>query len=280
MFHICILPGHFIRIWWGYVLDRCLSRWAASILTGLGLLLLVSGASSVAAAELRLFTEEYRPLSYTEDGQLKGMAVEVVELLLQRAGVAGKIELVPWTRGYHQVQSESDLALFPVARTAKREDQFTWVGPIAVSRTGVYTKRNSGLHLRNLQDLEDQGVTAVPKLWYTYEYLSDIGLKGLYAVPTPRHVARMFKHGRIGVLVTTDMVLDDLLAEEGMSRDDVELQFHILDSYTYIAFSLDTSPALIQHLQKTMDQINRDGTLERIHRRWFTEPYLVPLAPP
>ncbi|WXL25183.1 transporter substrate-binding domain-containing protein [Ectopseudomonas mendocina] len=232
------------------------------------------------AAELRLFTEEYRPLSFTENGELTGMAVEVVEQLLQRADVPGHIELVPWTRGYYQVQKERGLALFPVSRTARREKLFKWVGPIAVSRTGVYTKRDSGLKLRNLDDLDRQGITAVPKQWYTYEYLSDKGLKGLYAVPTPEHVVRMFKYGRISVLVSNDMVLDGLLAEQGMSRHDVELQFHILDSYTYIAFSPDTSPELLKHLQATLSEINRDGTLERIHREWFAKPYLVPPAQP
>ena len=44
----------------------------------LGVFLFGCGASAL-AAELRLYTEEYRPLSYSDNGRLTGMAVEVVE---------------------------------------------------------------------------------------------------------------------------------------------------------------------------------------------------------
>jgi polar amino acid transport system substrate-binding protein len=248
------------------------------LLSSLGLSILLICSARVLAAELHLLTEEFRPLSYTENGKLTGMAVELVELLLKRADVPAQMELVPWTRGYYRLQHESGLALFPVARTPRREQMFGWVGPIVVSRTGVYTKRDSGLTLRNLADLDRQGTTAVPKQWYTYEYLKDQGLKKLYTVPTPDHVVRMFKHGRISVLVSTDMSLKSMLAKQGMSQDEVMLQFYLQDTFTYIAFSPDTDPKLLQRLQKELDQINREGTLEQIHRRWFDEPYRVPLA--
>ncbi len=91
----------------------------------LGVLLLGS-CMPVLAAELRLFTEEYRPLSYSEKGKLTGMAVEVVEQLVEQTGQATHIELLPWARGYHLAQREANVGLFSMVRTPEREALFQW----------------------------------------------------------------------------------------------------------------------------------------------------------
>lgn len=247
----------------------------------LGALLLLIGYSSLAlAAKLQLYTEEYRPLSYFDDGKLTGMAVEVVEQLIQRTGASASIQVVPWTRGYHQVQREANTGLFSIVRTARRESLFQWVGPIALGHTSFYARRGAGLNVRSLNDVERFSTVAVPKQWYSYEYLSDKGLKNLYAVPTPQHMTKMFKHGRIELLVASSLALDDMLAEQGMSARDVELQFTLMGTNSYIAFSKNTDPALVQRWQQALDQLTRDGGLLRIHRRWFSDPNSMPVLAP
>jgi polar amino acid transport system substrate-binding protein len=247
----------------------------------LGALLLLIGYSSLAlAAKLQLYTEEYRPLSYFDDGKLTGMAVEVVEQLIQRTGASASIQVVPWTRGYHQVQREANTGLFSIVRTARRESLFQWVGPIALGHTSFYARRGARLNVRSLKDVERFSTVAVPKQWYSYEYLSDKGLKNLYAVPTPQHMTKMFKHGRIELLVASSLALDDMLAEQGMSARDVELQFTLMGTNSYIAFSKNTDPALVQRWQQALDQLTRDGGLLRIHRRWFSDPNSMPVLAP
>ncbi|VXC57477.1 Amino acid ABC transporter substrate-binding protein, PAAT family [Pseudomonas sp. 9AZ] len=247
----------------------------------LGALLLLIGYSSLAlAAKLQLYTEEYRPLSYFDDGKLTGMAVEVVEQLIQRTGASASIQVVPWTRGYHQVQREVNTGLFSIVRTARRESLFQWVGPIALGHTSFYARRGAGLNVRSLKDVERFSTVAVPKQWYSYEYLSDKGLKNLYAVPTPQHMTKMFKHGRIELLVASSLAIDDMLAEQGMSARDVELQFTLMGTNSYIAFSKNTDPALVQRWQQALDQLTRDGGLLRIHRRWFSDPNSMPILAP
>ena len=212
----------------------------------IGMLLLNCG-TALLAAELRLYTEDYRPMSFIDKGELTGMAVEVVELLVQRTGQETRIELVPWTRGYQQVQ---------------------------------HARRGSGLKVRTLQEVERLQSVAVPKQWYSYEYLSDRGLKNLYGVPTPQQMTKMFKHGRVALLVANNLTLDEMLAEQGMRREEVELQFTFMDNSAYIAFSKNTDPQLVQRWQHALEQATRDGSLQRIQRRWFSEPYKVPgIAP-
>lgn len=246
-------------------------------------LLLIVACATVQASELHLYTEDYRPFSFIEGGKLTGMAVEVVDLLVQRTGQDTRIEVVPWTRGYNKVQSEANTGLFATVRTAQRESLFQWVGPIAVGHTSFYARRNAGLNVKSFKDVERFATLAVPKQWYSYEYLSAQGLKNLFGVATPQHMAKMFKHGRTELLVSSNLALAEMLAQEGMSREDVELQFTFMANHSYIAFSKSTDPQLVQRWQLALDDLTRDGTLERIHQRWFAAttqaPVMVSPAP-
>ena len=223
----------------------------------------------LAAAELRLYTEDYRPLSFIDNGVLSGMAVEVVETLLRDTQQAAVIELVPWTRAYQQAQREANVGVFPTVRMPQREAKFQWVGPIAAGHTSFYSHKGDGLQVRNLADVERLGTLAVPKQWYSHEVLSELGLKTLYAVPTPEHMMRMFKHRRVALLLANSLTLDDLLATQGMRREQLQLHYTLMDHKTYIAFSLGTDPALVRRWQQALEAMRASGELARIHRHWF-----------
>lgn len=224
---------------------------------------------SAAAAELRLYTEDYRPFSYLEEGRPSGMAVAVVEELIRRTGEAARIELVPWTRGYHQVRQQADTALFSTVRTPAREPLFHWVGPIARGHTRFYSLKESGVRVANLDDVRQLGTLAVPKQWYSYELLREQQMENLYGVPTPQDMLRMFRHGRVKLLLANNLTLDGMLAEQGMHAGQLQEQFDLMPNDSYIAFSRQTDLERVARWQRALDEMRRDGSLERIYRQWF-----------
>jgi polar amino acid transport system substrate-binding protein len=233
------------------------------------LALLGSLCVNMAAAELRLYTEDYRPFSYLDNGKPSGLAVAVVEELIRRTAEPAHIELVPWTRGYHQVRNQPDTALFSTVRTARREADFQWVGPIARGYTRFYTLKDAGLRVTSLDDVRRLGTLAIPKQWYSYEFLAELGLENLYGVPTPQDMLRMFRHGRVKLLLANNLTLDGMLAEQGMNAGQLQEQFDLMPNDSYIAFSLKTDPALVVRWQQALEQMRRDGSLERLYRQWF-----------
>lgn len=233
------------------------------------LLLLGSLSAHLSAAELRLYTEDYRPFSYLQDGKPSGMAVAVIEALIRRTGETAHIELVPWTRGYHQVRHQADSALFSTVRTVQREAEFQWVGPIARGHTRFYTLKDAGLRVASLDDVRKLGTLAVPKQWYSYELLRQQNLENLYGVPTPQDMLRMFRHGRVKLLLANTLTLDGMLAEQGMHAGQLQAQFDLMPNDSYIAFSLHTDAARVARWQSALQDMRHDGSLERIYRHWF-----------
>ncbi|WP_395501678.1 substrate-binding periplasmic protein [Ectopseudomonas mendocina] len=233
------------------------------------LLLLGSLSAHLSAAELRLYTEDYRPFSYLQDGKPSGMAVAVIEALIRRTGETAHIELVPWTRGYHQVRHQADSALFSTVRTVQREAEFQWVGPIARGYTRFYTLKDAGLRVASLDDVRQLGTLAIPKQWYSYELLREQNLQNLYGVSTPQDMLRMFRHGRVKLLLANTLTLDGMLAEQGMHAGQLQAQFDLMPNDSYIAFSLHTDAARVARWQSALQDMRHDGSLERIYRHWF-----------
>lgn len=222
-----------------------------------------------AGAELHLLTEEAPPTSFSRDGELHGLAVEVVRALIERTGDPGKIELLPWTRGYRLAQQEPNTAIFSTVRTPEREAKFQWVGPLLIGTTSFYSLKSRNLRFDNLQQAAESGPLAVPKQWYTFETLNARGFKNLYGVASSKSMVTMLKHGRVQLIATEDLTLKDELASGGLQPDQVQSHLPFMRSAYYIAFSPQTDAALVNRWQQALDAMHKDGSFALIFRRWL-----------
>lgn len=234
-------------------------------------LLVACLALPLQAAELLLYTEENPPLNYSRDGQPAGFVVEVVQALLARSGDHARIELVPWTRGYAQAKIQANVGLFATARNAAREPLFQWVGPLVQSRTCFYSHQDSPLRINSLADAARDGRLAVPRQWYSHEYLASQGLKNIFTVTTPEKMMTMFANRRINLMVASDVALAQTLALQNMGLDQVRRQLCFMEHQSYLAFSQQTDAAIVGRWQASLQAMLADGGFARIHRRWFAE---------
>lgn len=221
------------------------------------------------AADLLLYTEEGPPLNFTRDGQLTGYAVEVVQEIQRRSGDQLRIEVVPWSRGYALAREQANVGLFSMARIAEREGLFQWVGPFMVTQNRFYTRLGSGLRINSLEQAKGLRI-ALPRQWYSLQYLTSRGFSDIFAVSSAAKMASLFSKGRTDVLAVSDISLPMLLAEVGMRPEQVEAQFSFLQHQSYLGFSPATDPALVARWQAALDDMKRDGSFGRIYQRWFS----------
>lgn len=226
-------------------------------------------APPLPAADLLLYTEENPPLNYSQAGQPAGFVVEVVQALLARSGDSARIEMAPWTRGYAQAKSQANVGLFATARGAAREGLFQWVGPLVQARTCFYSHKDSPLRINSLADAARDGTLAVPRQWYSHEYLASQGLSNIFTVTTPEKMLTMFQNRRINLLVASDVALPSLLAQQGIERSAVKRQLCFMEHQSYLAFSRQTDAAIVSRWQASLQAMRSDGSFARIHQRWF-----------
>jgi len=244
-------------------LHLSLWRWLPAILLGCCL-------SAVLPAEsLRLYTEEYPPINFSDAGEPAGLSVEVVHELIRRSGQAASIEVVPWARAYQEARTQPNTGVFVTMRTGEREALFKWVGPLTVNITSIYGLASSNIRIASLDDARHHGEIAVPREWYSHQALLAEGFTNLYPVQGPEQMVKMFKRGRVKLMVADNLSLPALLMRSNLPEQQVARLFTFLRTYSYIAFSPRTDDALIARWQAELDGMKADGSFTAIHEKWL-----------
>jgi len=230
--------------------------------------LLVIGMHPAYAVELTIYTEDWPPVSFKNGDKTDGMAVDVVEALKKRIGSNAQIQLVPWNRGYKALLEEPNVMLFTVGRSEEREKLMTLVGPVAISRTVLYTRKGNAAKLLSLgDDIHEVAVGA-----YRGSIFADTavkkGFKTLDLASTPQVVAKMLMMGRFDLWSEGSIVVPSVLKEIGHSVDEVE-KVMVLDSLElYLAFSSRTPLATIKQWEDALRQMKKDGSFQKIYQKW------------
>lgn len=218
--------------------------------------------------ELTIITEDYPPLNYVEEGQLKGPAVDIVEKIKSKLNITTEIRVPSWERGYRMLNAEDNIVLFSITRTDTREKLFKWVGPLARGRYGFFAKKNSGIKLASLNDSEKYQV-GVQINGGNEQLLRSKGFTtNLSAVSSPIQNFTKLMRGRIDLWYTDSATVAALTLQEKSPPGGIEELLIITKSELYIGFSKNTSDEVISAWQNAYDDLYRDGTIHRIFSQY------------
>ncbi|MEB0032309.1 transporter substrate-binding domain-containing protein [Undibacterium sp. RTI2.1] len=246
-----------------------ISVWQLRVFKFIVSVLFIAPVTPVQSVELTIYTENWPPISFKNGDKVDGMAVEVVDALQKKMGTNSAIQLVPWARGYKAVLEDPNVLLFTVGRSAEREKQMTLLGPVAISKTVLYTRKGNAKRLLSLGDkIYDAPVGA-----YRDSIFADAAVKkGFHTLDlaaTPQITAKMLMMNRFDLWSEGSVVVPSVLKEIGYSGDDVE-PVMILDSLElFLAFSAKIPLATIKLWEGAMRQIKKDGTFQKIHQKWL-----------
>lgn len=115
------------------------------------LTLLLGLYCAVAKAEVRLLAWERPPLSSESKGAAAGLVVDLAGQMFRRAGVDYRIVFVPLQRALMSAQRDADSCVLLVERRQERESSYAWVGPLLISRLGLYALPGNALQLDSLE---------------------------------------------------------------------------------------------------------------------------------
>lgn len=211
--------------------------------------------------ELTFITEIYPPYSFVEEGQPRGISVELLTEVLRATRsrqTRADIQVLPWSEGYQRALTEPNTVLFSTARTAEREELFQWVGPIAPTRTVLLARRERGLRLQNFAQITQQDLQiAAVRNSAGHQILLRQGLDAgrIHAVDNGRAAAQLLHDGTADLWVTEELVGRWLFDDLGFSSRTVQALFVLSETPMYFAINLDTPRDRVHLLQDTLDRI-------------------------
>ncbi len=246
------------------------------LIIGMGIALcLISGvfvfnavAGPVTADDLIYLTEKYPPHNFEENGELKGISVEILELIWKKMGskmTRKDVSLVPWARGYNQVLKEKNIVLFAMGYSDERVKVLQWVGPYYAHSLVFISKKSRGLKIGSLEDSKKYKIGVIREdIGQHILAKKGFNIKELDLSSSISSMLKKLDAGRIDMICYMDDIGFVQLAGEGYNTDDFETIFNVIEMKSGFGFNKDIPKELVQQFQKYLDELVKDGTVQKI----------------
>jgi len=218
------------------------------------------------------YSEDYPPFNYEADGEAAGIAVDILMVAFEKIGVDLKprdIKIVPWNRGYNFIRNRAGTALFSMTYTPERERIMKFVGPALPSRVSIIALKERKLTVDNPADLEGLTIGVVR------EDVGDLLLQKIVpanAVISRRNTLKQLLYllttGRVDAVSYSINVLNNAVRLTGGTPGAFEELLVLREAQLGYAFHNDTDPAVLAPLQKAVDELKADGTIDKIVARY------------
>ena len=237
-----------------------MNRW---LFTGVFALLLLSvsvSGAGIIPEDLRIITEVYPPYNYEENGTLKGIAMDLVEEVLDRLGTGidrDSFEILPWEEGYAIARNRTNTILFSTARTPGREDQFLWAGPLASDRKLLFMRADPDSSAR----ADPASLTiAVVSGNSALEYLISAGAdpEAIITVPTISSAVLMVENGTADAFAYGEYAGREAIDRYAEDPSGFVEGAAIGEASEYIAFHPGTDPAFVTAVDTGIQELKRD----------------------
>lgn len=224
-----------------------------------------------AGQSLTIVSDPYPPLGYVKDGEIVGVSVDLIKLLLQKTGIEGKFKMYPWARAYKMAQKEKNILIYQLTYTEERARLFQLIGPIVGDTDCLWKlKSRKDIVLHELDDAKRFRIGVV-RGYYVHTYLLQNGFeegKNLDPVHDDDLNINKLLSGRVDMMFLAELVFNYRIKELGYNRDDFEKALPVISNQGYLGFSRQTSPDVVKRFEEALKAIKKDGSYARIMREY------------
>lgn len=218
------------------------------------------------ADTLQVVTED-SSYSGLKDGKVVGVASEIVEATLARAGIEDyHMALYPWARAYDIARLEPDVLIYPIIRSTEREALFKWVGELdRVTPVFYKLRRRQDVVVKTLQDASNYTVGVV-RDDSRQQYLEGKGFSKMVVSANNMDNLRKLLSGQVALLPMPEREARDQCADLHMAFEDLESVYTLneLSKGLYVALSLKTPDDTVKRISAAFSELRHDGTMAKI----------------
>lgn len=218
--------------------------------------LILSTSVQLTSPNIQWYTEDYPPFNFQSQGQLHGLAFNVLRTAYQNLNWhmdASNILLTPWPRAYKAVQQQKNSCVFSMTYTESRGELFNFVGLVIPNTVAVIAHKDSGISIEQLK--RDKSLTfGVVK--------NDIGHQSLlnYGIPESQFVylktglelVRMIDYKRVDLIAYGDAIARFQFKRAQIDPQNYRLLLPLIESKLGYACNKHVPQTLIQQLDKAI----------------------------
>jgi len=204
-------------------------------------------------------TEEFPPLNYKEDSELKGVAVDLVEAIFTRLNVGltrADIRFVPWPEAYQIGLANNTTVVFSMARVPEREELFRWAGPFVKGDIVLFGPRSQNITIVTAADLKNYRIGAIANTSSIPLLLAQgVADEQLVLGESATVLIEQLERGELDLWSTGELSGRYLINKHAARPDDIESVYTLHTNEYYFAFSRDTPDTLVTAFQQALEDI-------------------------
>lgn len=236
------------------------------------LLLMLCGCSSfkqdVSKGEIVIGSDQFEPFSYIDNGEMRGIDVDIAKEALSRMGYTPVFKYIEWQKKDEYLRKGEIDCLWGGFSMNDREDLYAWVGPYLFSNQSVMVKKDSDIY--SLADLKGRivGVQATSKAEWAFEHNEELSeIRYLYTFSTIGEVFISLQRGYADAIAGHELPLRAFVKDD----DYRFLDESILTSKLGVAFKKDYDQSFLTLLANTLDEMRDDGTIKSIVDKYTSD---------
>ena len=233
------------------------------------LLLLMSSQCFGQNYFLKLVTFEDPPYVFEHDSHTavtnRGLASKIVDAILKASSIDYQLELLPPKRAILTASQTSDTCVFPIERNQEREVQFSWIGPLLISRTGLYALEARPIQSRITSLIDAKAYRIGSHLGSAMgEYLKELEFKVDLAALSTANIQKL-QFNRIDLWETEELIAAYTSHKSGIKLRPSELDF--FTSLRALACHPSVPEPLIDKIREELYKMYRSGEIKEIQTK-------------
>ncbi len=255
---------------------RTLNRCNRFILLLATLLVSAGGAADVIKKKQVLdvgFQRETQPFSYVEDGQPRGIEVEIISEAIRRAGYTPRVHIVTLQRLLHRLQAGSldisSIFLLPSSPFGKNaKNTMVYDQPHSKIKVNIYARKDSDIQLENLVEMLDYRLGQHESAIF-YRHPDFPNTRPVSFFRNYQLLFAALLHDRIDLAVSDDLSLAYVSnVNPDMLHGDIQSIFNIDTGRGHLVASRislgEQGETVLRRVHRELMNIRTDGTIDRV----------------
>jgi polar amino acid transport system substrate-binding protein len=214
--------------------------------------------------ETLIFYHENPPFSYQEDGQVKGLFVDVVTAIFDDMGVAYTIKTYPFKRAMLFANKGGGIVV-GIIKNDEREKSLDYSSSFYIEKSVLFVSKGHGFPFNSINDLKGKRVGV--KLGWSYGAEFDQATDNKLFTPIvgePKQLYTLLQAGKLDAVIGRELYIPDLIKILRAPLEVESLPIPLLIADLYLAVKKGTKAELIEKFNYHIELIKLSGEYDNI----------------
>ncbi|MBI0581331.1 transporter substrate-binding domain-containing protein [Neobacillus cucumis] len=219
---------------------------------------------------------KFPPFEYLSgSGVYTGFNVDVMNAISIQTGIKIEYYPMPWNQALKALKSGKVDAIQGMKDSPSRRKTYAFSNDYFISSQAIFVLKNN-MYIRQMDDLEGKKV-AVQKSDVSNDLLNKVKNVHLIKTDNQQAAVQLLLEGKADAFVGNRITGQYVLQKSG-KQSYIKIVGDEINPTSYSIAVLPKNKALLTIFNKGLSQIKKDGTYEKIVKKWFGE-YIMPSAP-